>query len=179
MVRKVYTARNGARYIKLANGQCRFISGASRQYLNRIRNMRGGGCGGDHDQRGGNSGFELKLSETDPGLASFWNLVLAQENLNEEIPDHTDRDVRIDIINTTLHEGSYYVKFTTNLAWAAAVKLLIFVMSNSGTEPSDDSMMTVTNRVNGEVLFNERMEDIDWEHPIWDDLGLDMVNIFK
>ena len=57
MVRKVYTAKNGARYIKLANGQCRFISGASRQYLNRIRNMRGGGCGGDHDQRGGNSGF--------------------------------------------------------------------------------------------------------------------------
>ena len=53
MARKVYTARNGARYIKLANGQCRFISGASRQYLNKIRKMRGGGCGGDHDQRGG------------------------------------------------------------------------------------------------------------------------------
>ena len=32
MVRKVYTARNGARYIKLANGQCRFIKGASKQY---------------------------------------------------------------------------------------------------------------------------------------------------
>ena len=42
MARKVYTARNGARYIKLANGQCRFVSN---QYLN--RNMRGGagGCG--------------------------------------------------------------------------------------------------------------------------------------
>ena len=53
MVRKVYTASNGARYIKLANGQCRFVSGASRQYLNRIRKMRGGGCGGDHNQRGG------------------------------------------------------------------------------------------------------------------------------
>ena len=26
MVRKVYTAKNGASYIKLANGQCRFIS---------------------------------------------------------------------------------------------------------------------------------------------------------
>jgi hypothetical protein len=39
---KVYTARNGARYIKLANGQCRFVSGASRTYLNKIRNMRGG-----------------------------------------------------------------------------------------------------------------------------------------
>ena len=42
MVRKVYTARNGARYIKLANGQCRFVKGASRQYLNRIRRQRGG-----------------------------------------------------------------------------------------------------------------------------------------
>ena len=42
MVRKVYTARNGARYIKLSNGQCRFVKGASRQYLNRIRKMRGG-----------------------------------------------------------------------------------------------------------------------------------------
>jgi len=42
MVRKVYTARNGAKYIKLANGQCRFVSGASRQYLNKIRKMRGG-----------------------------------------------------------------------------------------------------------------------------------------
>ena len=42
MVRKVYIAKNGARYIKLANGQCRFISGASRTYLNRIRKMRGG-----------------------------------------------------------------------------------------------------------------------------------------
>jgi hypothetical protein len=31
MVRKVYTARNGARYIKLANGQCRFVSGGRRQ----------------------------------------------------------------------------------------------------------------------------------------------------
>jgi len=39
---KVYTAKNGARYIKLANGQCRFVSGASRTYLNRIRKMRGG-----------------------------------------------------------------------------------------------------------------------------------------
>tara|TARA_B100000700_G_C14642047_1_gene667845 strand:- start:225 stop:662 length:438 start_codon:yes stop_codon:yes gene_type:complete len=39
---KVYTARNGAQYIKLANGQCRFISGASRTYLNKIRKMRGG-----------------------------------------------------------------------------------------------------------------------------------------
>jgi len=42
MVRKVYTARNGARYIKLANGQCRFVS-----------KQRGGGCGEDHNQRGG------------------------------------------------------------------------------------------------------------------------------
>ena len=42
MPRKVYTAKNGARYVKLANGQCRFISGASKRYLNRIRKMRGG-----------------------------------------------------------------------------------------------------------------------------------------
>jgi hypothetical protein len=42
MVRKVYTARNGARYVKNANGQCRFISGASKSYLNKIRKMRGG-----------------------------------------------------------------------------------------------------------------------------------------
>ena len=53
MVRKVYTARNGAKYIKLANGQCRFVKGASRQYLNKIRKQRGGGCGEDHNQRGG------------------------------------------------------------------------------------------------------------------------------
>ena len=42
MVRKVYTAKNGAQYIKLANGQCRFISVASKRYLNKIRKMRGG-----------------------------------------------------------------------------------------------------------------------------------------
>ena len=42
MVRTVYTAKNGARYIKLANGQCRFISGASKSYLNKIRSMKGG-----------------------------------------------------------------------------------------------------------------------------------------
>ena len=39
---RVYTAKNGAKYIKLANGQCRFISGASKKYLNKIRKMRGG-----------------------------------------------------------------------------------------------------------------------------------------
>ena len=39
---KVYTAKNGARYVKNANGQCRFISGASKSYLNKIRKMRGG-----------------------------------------------------------------------------------------------------------------------------------------
>ena len=44
---KVYTASNGAQYIKLANGQCRFITGASKSYLNKIRSMKGGagGCG--------------------------------------------------------------------------------------------------------------------------------------
>ena len=36
MVRKVYTARNGARYVKNSKGQCRFISGASKEYLNNI-----------------------------------------------------------------------------------------------------------------------------------------------
>ena len=39
---KVYTAKNGARYVKNANGQCRFSSGASKSYLNKIRKMRGG-----------------------------------------------------------------------------------------------------------------------------------------
>ena len=148
MTRKVYTARNGARYIKLANGQCRFISGASRQYLNRIRNMRGG-----------NSGYELKLTETNPS----WEDELAQESLNELIPDYTIRDdATIDILNATSHEGSYYVKFRTNLTWASAAGVLIAVM-----QPSDDSIMTVTNRTNGEVVFNKRMGDINWDRPIW------------
>ena len=40
MVRKVYTAKNGAKYIKLANGQCRFIKGASKKYLNKIRKRK-------------------------------------------------------------------------------------------------------------------------------------------
>jgi len=42
MDNNVYTARNGARYIKLANGQCRFVSGASSNYLNQIRPQTGG-----------------------------------------------------------------------------------------------------------------------------------------
>jgi len=149
MVRKVYTARNGARYIKLANGQCRFVSGASRQYLNRIRNMRGG-----------NSGYELKLTETDPD----WEVDLAQENLNELIPDYTSGDdATIDILNATSHEGSFYVKFRTNQTWASAAGVLIAVMQPR----DDDSIMTVTNRGNGEVVFNKRMGDINWERPIW------------
>ena len=37
---KVYTARNGAKYIKLANGQCRFVKGASKKYMKKIRKMR-------------------------------------------------------------------------------------------------------------------------------------------
>ena len=32
---KVYTAKNGAKYIKLANGQCRFVSQKGGRMLNR------------------------------------------------------------------------------------------------------------------------------------------------
>jgi len=41
--KKVYTAKNGARYTKDARGRVRFISGASPAYLAKIRKKRGKG----------------------------------------------------------------------------------------------------------------------------------------
>ena len=161
MVRKVYTARNGARYIKLANGQCRFVSGASRQYLNRIRTMRGGN----------DSGYEFKLNISDPA----WEHEITQENVNELIVDYNVGDLTIDIISAASHEGSFYVKFETNGTWARASGMIMMMMvprlalmDATATVPfAIETIMTVTNRVNGEVVFNKRLGDIDWDRPIW------------
>lgn len=40
---KTYVAKNGAKYVKNARGQVRFISGASPAYLAKIRKKRGKG----------------------------------------------------------------------------------------------------------------------------------------
>lgn len=37
---KTYTAKNGATYIKLPNGKVKFTSGASPEYMAKIRNKR-------------------------------------------------------------------------------------------------------------------------------------------
>jgi hypothetical protein len=37
---KTYIAKNGAKYKKLSNGQVRFVSGASKEYLDKIRSKR-------------------------------------------------------------------------------------------------------------------------------------------
>jgi len=39
---KVYVAKNGAKYVKNEKGQVRFISGASKTYMEKIRNKRKG-----------------------------------------------------------------------------------------------------------------------------------------
>lgn len=43
---KTYTAKNGAKYVKDARGRVRFISGASKAYLAKIRKKRGKKRGG-------------------------------------------------------------------------------------------------------------------------------------
>ena len=37
---KTYIAKNGATYIKLPNGKCKFLTGASPEYMNKIRNKK-------------------------------------------------------------------------------------------------------------------------------------------
>jgi hypothetical protein len=39
--RRVYKAKNGAKYVKNKKGQVKFISGASKAYMARIRRKRG------------------------------------------------------------------------------------------------------------------------------------------
>ncbi len=41
--KNLYTAKNGAKYTKNARGQVRFVSGASKEYLAKIRKKRGKG----------------------------------------------------------------------------------------------------------------------------------------
>ena len=39
-MRKVYKAKNGAKYVKNPNGQAKFITGANSEYMKKIRNAR-------------------------------------------------------------------------------------------------------------------------------------------
>ena len=41
--KKIYTAKNGAKYVKLSNGQCRFVKGPpnAKAYMAKIRKRRG------------------------------------------------------------------------------------------------------------------------------------------
>ncbi len=42
-LKKVHTAKNGAKYVKNKRGQVRFVTGASRAYMAKLRKMRGKG----------------------------------------------------------------------------------------------------------------------------------------
>ena len=137
MVRKVYTARNGARYIKLANGQCRFIS----------------------KQRGGNPGYELKINEIDPS----WDIDFNQESLNALMENNAYGELTIDIINSTSYQGSFYVKYRTDSTATNAAGVIIAALQPA----NDDTVMTIKDRSNGEILYQASMGEIDWEDDIW------------
>ena len=49
MPQKVYTAKNGAKYIKMANGRCRFVKGPPKQRAQRAgkKKRKGGGLSSD------------------------------------------------------------------------------------------------------------------------------------
>jgi hypothetical protein len=51
--KKLYTASNGAKYTKNARGQVRFVSGASKEYLAKIRKKRGKAKAKPKKARGG------------------------------------------------------------------------------------------------------------------------------
>ena len=42
-LKKVYKAKNGARYVKNKKGQVKFVKGASKKYMAKLRKMRGKG----------------------------------------------------------------------------------------------------------------------------------------
>ena len=39
--KKVYTAKNGATYVKNKRGQVKFVTGASKKYMAKLRKLRG------------------------------------------------------------------------------------------------------------------------------------------
>jgi len=42
-LKKVHKAKNGARYVKNRKGQVKFVKGASKKYMAKLRKMRGKG----------------------------------------------------------------------------------------------------------------------------------------
>ena len=140
MVRKVYTAKNGARYIKLANGQCRFIS----------------------KQQGGTApGYEIEYRLSEPNIVRS---ITDNHEIFKEYVEYMgwdESESKIYFLSTSLGEDFVKIQVITELKNAYIVGGVVSAFIHEVGEINlNDSYITIRDRITKKIEVEGIMNDI-------------------